>query len=121
MKFQYFVEMGQEIRGAVIAGKEMEFVSDAFDLQLRVKGFSAIFKAELVVVAAVEIDGQLCNTRAVLFRQHKRAVLVPVSDIDGITERAEHSAERRSGMHHCIDLPRRFCDEGRALGADRRK
>ena len=122
MEFQYFVEMGQEICGAVIARIEMKFVFDVFGLQLLVERFSAILKAELVVVAAVKIDGQLCNTRAVLFRQHKRAVLVPVSDIDRITEdRAEYSAERRSGMHHCIDLPRRFCDEGRALDADRRK
>ena len=64
----------------------MEFVFDVFGLQLLVKGFSAILEAELVVIAAVEIDGQLCNARAVLFRQHKRAVLVPVSNINRITE-----------------------------------
>ena len=97
VEFQYFVEMGQEIRGAMIAGIEMKFMFNAFGLQLPVKRFSAILKAELVVIAAVEIDGQLCNTRAVLFRQHKGAVLVPVRNVNRITEhRAEHSAEWRS-------------------------
>ena len=53
----------QEIGKAMVAGIGMIFVFYAFLVQLPVQGGRAIFKPEVVLLSAVEIDGQFPQTR----------------------------------------------------------
>src|SRR5579863_6153073 len=88
VKDQGFTEVGQKILGAVVAGIQVEFVGDAFCLKLPVKFLGANLKSEFIFIAAVEIDGQPCrpNRGPVLLREDKRAVLVPMMEINRIAE-----------------------------------
>ena len=74
--------MCQKILGAVVAGIEVIFVSDAFCLELPVEFRSSFIKSEFILTAAVEIDGQPCSPYLcpVPLCEDKRAVLVPVME-----------------------------------------
>jgi hypothetical protein len=92
MKHQRFTEVGEKIRGTVVTGIEVEFVPDAFCLELPVKFRSSFIKPEFIFPAAVEVDRQPRSPyrRPVLLGEEERAVLVPVMEINGITENRSH-------------------------------
>ena len=56
MKHQRFTEVCQKILSAVVAGIEVEFVPDAFCLELPVEFRSSVIKSEFILTAAIEID-----------------------------------------------------------------
>ena len=58
MKLQHFAEMCQEILTAVVAWIEVIFVLDALSLKLPMEFRGSLIKSEVILTAAVEIDGQ---------------------------------------------------------------
>ena len=58
MKLQHFTEMCQKILTAMIAGIEVVFVLDRFRLKLPMELVGSPIKSEIILIAAVEIDGQ---------------------------------------------------------------
>ena len=88
MKRQRFVEVCQKIRGTVVTGIEVKFVSDAFCLELPVELCSSFIKSEFILTTAVEIDGQPRSAYQypILLCEDKRTVLVPVVERNGIAE-----------------------------------
>jgi len=122
MKFHDFGKVRQEVRETVIAGVRTIFVPDTFFLQFVVQGGRSFFEAVVVVLAAVEIDCHLLQSYGISLRQDKRAVLVPVPDVDRPAEhRAKHSRQRRSGTRSGVQGLRRFGDQRGALRAHRRE
>src|SRR5437016_7581513 len=100
----------------------MVLLLDALRGQLLVEGRGSLFKAVVVVLPAVEIDGQLLQAEPILFCQNKRVVGLPMCDVDWIAEyRAQSPYYGRPGRGGRVDIPGRLKDQGRALGADRRE
>lgn len=58
MKPQHFTEMCQKILTAVVAGIEVIFVLDALSLKLPMEFGGPLIKSEVILIPAVEIDGQ---------------------------------------------------------------
>ena len=58
MKLQHFTEVCQKISGVVIARIEVIFVLDTLSLQLPIEFLGSSIKSEVILTAAVEIDGQ---------------------------------------------------------------
>src|ERR1700722_15315104 len=100
----------------------MIFVRDALSLKLPMEFPGSFIKSEFIIATAVEINGQtpspyLCP---IPLRKHKRAVLVPVAEVNGIAEHRSQQPAQRC-WHRLCGLPRRFGEERGALRADRRK
>src|SRR2546426_3479270 len=57
MEFHGLADVRQEICQAVITGIKLILVSNALGLELLVQGLSALFKAVVILLAAVEVDG----------------------------------------------------------------
>src|SRR6202041_2124446 len=116
-----FPEVGQKISGVVIARIKMKFVANTLCLKLPVELRGPFLKSKFILIAAVEIDRQpgCPYRRAVLLGQDKGAVLVPVSNVNGIAEhRSEHLSERDCCIHDVHGSGRLFNQRG-ALSAYR--
>ena len=53
----------------MVAGVEMIFVLDSLWLQLLVQGSGAILETEVILLAAIEVDGKISQRQAVLREQ----------------------------------------------------
>jgi len=93
MKLQRFPEVCHKIRRAVVAGIQVKFVLDASGLELPVEFRGSFIKSKFILPAAIEIDRQPWSPYpcTVPLRQHKRTVLVPVLEVNGI---AEHRSQQ---------------------------
>src|SRR5580698_1836581 len=123
MKRQGFTEVCENIRGIVVAGIKVEFVCDAFGLQLTMQLCRAFFKSEFIFAAAIKIDGQsgAPNQCPILPGEDKWTVLVPVTEVNGIAEHRSHESTKRCRCTHGLSLRRRFCNKRGTLCADRRE
>jgi len=121
MKDQGFTKVRQKIRGAVVTGIKVKLVRNAFCLELPVEVRRSLIKSELVRTAAVEIDGEPRSSYPcpILPCQDKRTVLVPVTEINRVAEHRSQNFAERSRFLGSLGRPRGFCEESRALRADR--
>ena len=122
MKLHDFGEVGEEIGEAVVAGVQMVLVLHAQFLQLFMQGGGAFFETVVVILAAVEIDGEFLQFGCVLPCEQKRVVGVPMRNIDRISEDIrQHFSQRRAGAGREIEFLGRLRNQRGALGADGRK
>src|SRR5712692_6004034 len=77
MEFHGLTDVRQEVSQAVITGIKVILVLNALGQKLLVQGLSALFKTVVILLAAVEIDGQLPQPSFIFLRQNKRAVFFP--------------------------------------------
>src|SRR5882724_7086736 len=100
----------------------MVFVLHAFSLQFPMQGSGSILEAEVILLAAVEVDRQIPQSRLVSSGQNENAVLLPMWHVDGLAEsRPQQSARRRARVPGGCQFLRSLCDQRGALGADRGK
>ncbi len=97
----------------------MIYVFYGFGLQLLVQSGGAVFKSKVIALAAVEINGEISQTPLVGPCQAENAVLLPVRQIDGLSEGlSQQAAERSVGLPGGTKLLRRLGHQGSALRAD---
>src|SRR5712675_702305 len=122
MKLHDLGEVSQKIGQAVVAGIKVIFVLHIFLLQLLMERSSAFLKAVIIILAAVEINGQASKGFLVSFSQIERTIVLPMLNSDGIAEnRGQHLSQRSARAGRCVEFLRGFSDQRRALSADRRK
>ena len=122
MKFHDFGEVGEEISEAVVARVQMVLVLHAQLLQLFMQDGGSLFETVVVILAAVEIDGELLQGGGIFAREQKRVVGVPVRNIDWISEDIrQHFSQRSAGAGGEIKFAGRLGNQCGALGTDGRK
>src|SRR5712692_2231392 len=105
MEFHGLADVRQEICQAVITGIKVILVLNALGQKLLVQGLSALFKTVVILLAAVEIDGQLPQPSFIFLRQNKRAVFFPVRHIDRLSEDCpQQLGDRRARVFRRIHL-----------------
>src|ERR1700756_5264720 len=103
----------------MVARVKMILVFDACSHQFVVELSRSFFKTVVIVLAAVEIDGEPAQVGRILLRQKKWTVCAPVSSIDrGPKNRAQHTSQRRARLFGGIQLLWRLSDKRSALSAD---
>ena len=119
MKLHDLGEVGQEIGEAVIAGIQMVLVFHVLFQQLIVQGSSSFFEAIVIILATIEINGELLQGGGILPGEVKGVVGVPVSNGDRISENVgQHFPERRARPGGEIQLSGRLGNQRSALGTD---
>ena len=99
VKFHDFTHVGQEIGQAVVAGIRVILVPYAFRLELPMQGGGAVFKTEVILLAAVKVDRQTPQTRLALPGQGENTILLPMPGVNRFAEGGSyHSAQGRAGM-----------------------
>src|SRR5258708_1108673 len=120
MELQRFAQVRQEIVRRVPSGVKVKLVANAFGHELFVQFAGALVEAEVILLAAVDVDCEIPELRPVLSRQHKRIVLVPVREVDGIAERSsQHSSKRPGALKIRVEFLRILRDQGGTLHAYR--
>jgi len=113
-------EVIKEIGEAVVAGIWMIFVLHLFFLQLLMQGGCTFFKAVVVILTAVEVDGHPPQRGLIPVRQNERTVLLPVCDLNRAAEnRCQQLSQRSTGLSSGVEFLGRFRDQRGALRADR--
>ena len=91
----------------------------AFHLQLAVQGGGAILETEVILLAAIEVDGQTSQCQPVLSGEQENIVLLPVRHVDRLAECGSHDpAQGRTRTPGIRQFLRSLRDQGSALRAD---
>jgi len=93
MEFEGFFQVREEVRHTVIAGIQMILVLNARALEFPMQSLGTFFEAEIVLLATVEVDGELSQASFVLSCQDERTVLLPVRRVNRLSKnRAQQAA-----------------------------
>src|ERR1700677_4016977 len=111
VKLHNLFKVREKIGQAVVAGIGMVHMLDSCFFQLRMQRGCALFEAVVIVLAAVEINGDLMQASRVVPGKKKWVVFVPMLTVNRISENGcQYLAQLRSRLHRDVEFVWRIGD-----------
>jgi len=111
MEFEGLSQVGEKVGQTVVARIRVIFMLNALGLELTMQRLGTFFKAEIVFLAAVEVDREFPQASFIFPRQNKGTVLLPMRRVNRLAKnRAQQAPQRCSGALRGTKFLGGLCD-----------